>query len=74
MEKVVHPSHYNMTNRETIETIKDVTGAEFGGFLVGNIIKYVGRYKFKSGVEDLKKAKFYLERLIKEVENELIQK
>lgn len=33
-------------------------------FLEGNIIKYVTRYKYKNGVEDLEKAKDYLERLI----------
>ena len=39
------------------------------GFLEGNVIKYVSRYKSKNGVEDLKKAMHYLEKLI-EVENE----
>ena len=33
-------------------------------FLEGNIIKYVTRYKEKNGIEDLKKAKWYLEKLI----------
>jgi hypothetical protein len=33
-------------------------------FLQGNIIKYVTRYPFKGGVEDLIKAKKYLEKLI----------
>jgi len=33
-------------------------------YLEGNIIKYVSRYKHKNGLEDLKKAKWYLERLI----------
>ncbi len=36
------------------------------GYLVGNIIKYVVRYKLKNGVEDLKKAQHYLEILIAE--------
>jgi hypothetical protein len=35
------------------------------GFYWGNVIKYVARWKDKNGVEDLKKAKDYLERLIK---------
>jgi len=38
-------------------------------FLEGNIIKYVSRYKSKGGVEDLKKAKNYLEWLINSIEN-----
>jgi len=33
-------------------------------YLEGNIIKYVSRYKYKNGLEDLKKAHWYLERLI----------
>lgn len=38
------------------------------GFLAGNVVKYVARYKEKNGMEDLKKAKHYLEKLM-EVEN-----
>jgi hypothetical protein len=41
-------------------------------WLEGNVIKYVTRYKDKNGVEDLKKAEWYLQRLIKEKENELL--
>ena len=37
---------------------------EFIGFLRGNIFKYNWRYKMKNGIEDLKKAKFYQEKLI----------
>lgn len=64
-----HPMHYTQGNRETIEIIKDVTGQSFNGYCEGNIVKYIGRYKYKNGVEDLKKAKWYLEKLIQEVEN-----
>ena len=39
-------------------------------FLEGNIIKYVTRYKYKNGIEDLKKAKQYIERLIEREEKE----
>ena len=38
-------------------------------FAEGNIVKYITRYKFKNGVEDLKKAKWYLEYLIEQNEN-----
>ena len=34
------------------------------GFIVGNVVKYVVRYKQKNGVEDLKKARHYLDMLI----------
>ena len=36
------------------------------GFLAGNVVKYVARYKEKNGVQDLEKAKHYLEKLIEE--------
>ena len=37
---------------------------EFAGFLRGNAIKYLARYKDKGGVEDLRKARHYLDKLI----------
>ena len=37
------------------------------GYLEGNIIKYVSRYKEKHGLEDLKKARHYLDKLIEEI-------
>lgn len=40
------------------------------GYLEGNIIKYVMRYKEKNGLQDLHKAKHYLEKLIEETERE----
>jgi|TARA_R100000149_G_C5878609_1_gene142861 hypothetical protein len=40
------------------------------GWCEGNIIKYVTRYKAKNGLEDLKKAKWYLEKLIEKLEGE----
>lgn len=67
-DMVNHPGHYTQGSRETIDIIKDVLGEGFEPFLVGNIIKYVSRYKFKNGSEDLKKAKWYLEKLIDENE------
>ena len=42
---------------------------QFTGYLKGNIQKYIWRYDRKNGTEDLKKAQWYLERLIKEVES-----
>lgn len=62
----INPSHYKQGNRETIDIIKDITGDGFCSMLVGNIIKYISRYKYKNGVEDLKKARWYLDRLITE--------
>ena len=37
---------------------------EFAGYLRGNVIKYVARCKDKGGVEDLKKARHYLDKLV----------
>jgi hypothetical protein len=41
---------------------------EFEGFLRGNVIKYLARYKDKGGLEDLRKARHYLDKLIEFVE------
>jgi hypothetical protein len=69
-DPVNQPNHYKQGNRETIEVIKDyMTNDEFAGYLKGNIIKYVGRFKFKGNpLQDLKKASWYLNKLISEVE------
>lgn len=64
IEKVKHPKHYN----EGIE-VWDYTDSWGMDFLEGNIIKYITRYRHKNGLEDLKKAKQYIERLIEREEN-----
>ena len=68
MDNVNHPKHYNMGKFETIEIIKDITGDGFESYLLGNVIKYLARYKYKNGTEDLKKARWYLNKLIEELE------
>lgn len=40
------------------------------GYLEGNVVKYVSRYKEKNGLEDLKKARHYLDKLIETQEGE----
>lgn len=62
-EAVNHPAHYNIGNIECIDYIDDVLQDDYG-FYIGNIIKYVARFKGKNGLEDLKKAKWYLDRLV----------
>lgn len=69
-EMVDHPSHYQSeTGLETIDVIEaftfDLEGIE--AFDTGNILKYMCRWKQKNGLQDLKKAKWYLENLIKHV-------
>lgn len=61
---VNHPSHYTNGKIEVIDFIEDNLGEGFEYYLVGNIMKYLCRYRYKNGVEDLKKAKWYLEKLI----------
>ena len=63
---VEHPPHYTAGGIECIDAIEAAVEGLPGrhAYLVGNIIKYVWRYMRKNGVEDLLKAKWYLERLI----------
>ena len=70
LDNVEHPSHYCRGGIECIDAIEASLGKdEFTGFLRGNIIKYVWRYKDKNGLEDLKKAQWYLNKLIEVVKN-----
>jgi hypothetical protein len=72
-EKVNHPSHYNSYEGfEVIDVIEQVTEHLKGieSVCIGNVIKYVLRYQFKHGVEDLKKARFYLDKVIKKLERD----
>ena len=66
-DPVNSPTHYTNTDGviECIEAIEaSMSMEEFKGFLKGNVQKYIWRYAQKNGAEDLKKAKWYLERLI----------
>ena len=67
-EKENHPDHYNSGQYEVVDVIDD---AGFGeGFCLGNALKYILRARHKENyVEDLKKAKWYLEYLIQRIEN-----
>lgn len=63
------PAHYNQSAIECIEAIEAALGKEqFKGYLKGNLIKYIWRTDHKNGMEDLKKAQWYLNRLIKSYE------
>ena len=70
-DNVNHPSHYTQGAIECIDAIKEATKGLLGieAVCTANIIKYVWRWKFKNGVEDLLKARWYLDRLIEEVSN-----
>ena len=63
-DPVNNPSHYTQGKIEVLDFILD----QDLPYLAGNIVKYICRYRFKNGVEDLQKAEFYLKRLIRELE------
>lgn len=64
------PNHYTYGDIETIDFVEQVTSAYPTNiaFSIGNAIKYIARAPFKNGVEDLKKAVWYLDRAIKKWE------
>ena len=71
-EMVNHPDHYqSKSGLEAIDVIEafcdGLNGLE--AFCTGNAMKYLCRWKKKNGIEDLKKAQWYLNRLIEYVEN-----
>lgn len=70
-ESVNHPQHYNQGGIECLDVIKAYYGDDgYEGFCAGNVLKYVMRYKHKeNALEDLKKARFYLDEVIKLNEN-----
>lgn len=63
-DNVNKPSHYNQAGIECIDAIQAATGGGFEHYLQGNIMKYLWRYRYKNGIEDLKKAQWYLNKLI----------
>lgn len=64
VDVVNNPLHYTQGNIEVIDFIED----QSLDYKEGNVIKYVCRYKYKNGLQDLKKAQWYLNRLINEME------
>ncbi len=70
-DSVNKPSHYANSEIEVIDYIKDkLTPDLYEGYCIGNVIKYVSRYRFKGGIEDLKKAEVYLRWAIKSLEGD----
>lgn len=65
-DPVNHPSHYTQGKVECIDAVESATVNKKGieAVCTANIIKYLWRYEEKGGLEDLKKAKFYLNKLI----------
>jgi len=69
-DPVDKPLHYNSGNIECIDAIvESMSNEEFCGYLKGNVLKYVWRYRYKGKpVEDLKKARWYLNKMVEEQE------
>jgi hypothetical protein len=64
-DNVNHPVHYGNGSIECIDYLEDfLTKEEFIGYLRGNIGKYMHRWRYKNGLEDLRKAEWYLNKLI----------
>ena len=69
-DMVSHPKHYTQGGIECIDALKAATVGKRGieAVCVANVIKYLWRYEEKNGIEDVRKAKWYIERLLKELE------
>lgn len=61
-----HPSHYCRGGIECIDAIESATDGLVGfeAVCTAQVIKYIWRWKWKNGIEDLKKARWYIDRLI----------
>lgn len=69
-DMVSHPKHYTQGGIECIDALKAATVGKRGieAVCVANVIKYLWRYEEKNGIEDVRKAKWYIERLLRELE------
>lgn len=69
-DNVNHPSHYTQGGIECIDAITAATVNKTGieAVCTANVIKYLWRYEAKNGLEDVKKAQWYINRLIAELE------
>lgn len=67
-DNVSHPNHYNHGGLECFDALRAALGDKYMGFLIGNVIKYCWRYEHKNGIEDLQKAKAYIDEAIKEMQ------
>lgn len=68
-DPVNSPKHYTQGEMEVITAIEGL-GLDYHQ---GNVVKYVSRYRYKNGIEDLRKAKWYIDRLIYIEEQKAIQ-
>ena len=68
-DALVHrPPHYNLGGMEAIDYIKQQLGDGIVDYCEGNVLKYLHRWRFKNGLQDLKKAQWYLNKMVEEQE------
>lgn len=72
MTDPINPDHYKRGKVECIDALDAATTNKIGieAVCVANIIKYLWRYETKNGIEDVKKAQWYLTRLVEELEKD----
>lgn len=72
MDNVNHPSHYETGKFESIDVMIETQGKEaVQDFCVCNAFKYIYRHRFKNGLEDIRKAIWYLDKYVElELDNE----
>ena len=71
-DKVNHPSHYTTGTIEVIDYIRDkLSPRDFTAYCIGNVMKYISRWREKDGVQDLMKANVYLGWAIESAEKEI---
>ena len=70
MKDNINPSHYKQGKVECIDAIESATINKKGleAVCTANVIKYIWRCEEKGGLEDLRKAKWYLEKMISSIE------
>jgi hypothetical protein len=75
-DAVNHPSHYCRDGIECIDVIKAITKglSAFDAFCQGNAMKYLFRWQFKNGAEDLKKARWYIDKLLEQWDGQVNNK
>jgi|TARA_R110000824_G_scaffold12806_4_gene55879 hypothetical protein len=67
-DMVNNPPHYNRHGVECIQAIRaTLTDEEFRGYCKGNVLKYTWRENYKNMDEDLRKAQWYLNKLLKDI-------
>ena len=67
----INPNHYKVGGIETWDYLKaKLSPTQLAGFALGNCVKYISRSDHKGKIEDLRKAKWYLDKIIEEIEKD----